>query len=95
MKISVHNHENLKFSSKVRLKADASGLVDLTKSVPSCGAYQVPDLMAIYWKMNYQKGSDKRLLKQSQNKKGRKFVGSGPKMVSISCKKGHNFWCSS
>ena len=63
MKISVSNHENLHFSSKVRLKADSSGLVDLTKSVPSCGAYQVPDLMALYWKMDYQKGSDKRLLK--------------------------------
>ena len=63
LKISVSNHENLHFSSKVRLKADSSGLVDLTKSVPSCGAYQVPDLMALYWKMDYQKGSDKRLLK--------------------------------
>ena len=63
MKVSVSNHENLHFSSKVRLKADSSGLVDLTKSVPSCGAYQVPDLMALYWKMDYQKGSDKRLLK--------------------------------
>ena len=63
MKISVSNHENLHFSSKVRLKADSSGLVDLTKSEPSCGAYQVSDLMALYWKMDYQKGSDKRLLK--------------------------------
>ena len=63
MKISVSNHENLDFSSKVRLKADSSGLVDLKKSVPDCGAYQVPDLMALYWKMDYQKGSDKRLLK--------------------------------
>ena len=66
MKISVSNHENLHFSSKVRLKADSSGLVDLTKSVPSCGAYQVPDLMALYWKMDYQKGSDKRLLKSHE-----------------------------
>ena len=63
LKISLSNHENLHFSSKVRLKADSSGLVDLTKSVPKCGAYQFPDLMALYWKMDYQKGSDKRLLK--------------------------------
>merc|ERR1711971_1275 len=60
LKILVSNHENLHFSSKVRLKADSSGLVDLTKSLPRCGAYQVPDLMALYWKMDYQKGSDKR-----------------------------------
>ena len=60
LKLSVTNNVNLKYASKTEFKADTNGVVDLSKSVPTCGAYEDPDLMSIYWIMKSQKDSDSR-----------------------------------
>ena len=60
LKLSVTNNVNLNYASKTEFKADSNGVVDLLNSVPTCGAYEDPDLMSIYWTMKYQTDSDTR-----------------------------------
>ncbi len=60
LKLAVSNHVNLKYESTTQFQANSHGIVDLSKDVPTCGSYQDPDVMSVFWTMKPQEESDKR-----------------------------------
>ena len=60
LKLSVTNNGNLNYASKTEFISNTDGVVDLSKSIPTCGSYENPDLMSIFWTMKPQKDSDAR-----------------------------------
>ena len=54
------NNGNLNYASKTEFISNTDGVVDLSKSIPTCGSYDDPDLMSVFWTMKPQEGSDKR-----------------------------------
>ena len=60
LKLTVTNHENLIYSTKLDFESNSIGVIDLSKDVPICKTYTSPDLMAIFWLLKPEDNSDTR-----------------------------------
>ena len=60
LKLTVTNHENLIYSTKLDFESNANGIIDLSNDIPICKTYTSPDLMAIFWLLKPEKTSDTR-----------------------------------
>ena len=60
LKLTVTNHKNLIYSTKLDFESNAEGIIDLSKDVPIYKTYISPDLMAIFWLLKPEENSDTR-----------------------------------